>query len=188
MAYPDDPDAEITLVTISPNVVDVFGYDLGAWDRPEDQWLQMLHPGDYPRAVSATWGAVRLGTPYSIEYRVTRSDGQVVWVHDEAAIERHGDGEIWLGTFTVIQPPPSAGWTPASLGPRIVASLGRADAQTALGALEGTEPERAALIGELQRSEGTAWLADLLIDLEMDEPARHRVAGGLRMALSGGTR
>jgi hypothetical protein len=148
----------------------------------------MLHPGDYPRAVSATWGAVRLRAPYSIEYRVTRSDGEVVWVHDEAAIERHGDSEIWLGTFTVIQPPPSAGWTPASLGPRIVASLGQADAQTALGALEGTEPERAALIGELQRSDDTAWLADLLIDLERDEPARRRVAGGLRMALSGGTR
>ncbi|MEA2551814.1 MAG: hypothetical protein QOE25_1583, partial [Actinomycetota bacterium] len=80
------------------------------------------------------------------------------------------------------------GWTPASLGPRIVASLGPADAQTALGALEGTEPERAALIGELRRRDDTAWLADLLIDLERDEPARRRVAGGLRMALSGGTR
>jgi PAS domain-containing protein len=184
MAYPDDPDADITLLSISPNVVEVFGYDLGAWDRPEDQWLQMLHPGDYPRAVSATWGAVRLGTPYSVEYRVITNDGAVLWVHDEAVIERDGPVEIWRGRFTLIQPPPSGGWTSATLGPRIISILGVDGSKQLLAALEGAESDRTALVGDLSRRENAGWLADLLIDLEMDEPARLRIARGLRMALT----
>ena len=183
--FPDDADAEIKLLSISPAVVEVFGYELAAWERPADQWLQMLHPGDYARAVAASWAASRLGKPHSIEYRVTRADGVTLWILDEATIERKDADEVWRGTFTVIEQPSTSGWTPATLGPRIVSHLGPERARDLLNALEHLKAERAALISGLAGRQDTGWLADLLTDLEMDEPARLRVASGLRLALGG---
>ncbi len=183
--FPGDADAEIKLLSISSDAVAVFGYDLSGWERPEDQWLQMLHPGDYARAVSASWATSRLGRPHSVEYRVTRADGATLWILDEATIERQGSDQVWRGSFTVIERPSTSGWTPATLGPRIVSVLGLEPARDLLNALEHLEADRAALIGGLAGREDTGWLADLLTDLEMDEPARLRVAGGLRLALGG---
>jgi hypothetical protein len=42
------------------------------------------------------------------------------------------------------------------------------------------DADRAALIGRLHRREGAEWLAELLIDLEEDEPARLRLVAALR--------
>ncbi len=183
--FPERPEAQIKLLSIGPDAVAVFGYELAAWERPEDQWLQMLHPGDYARAVSASWASSRLGRPHSVEYRVTRADGATLWIRDEATVERQGLDEVWRGTFTVIEQPTTVGWTPASLGPRIVTLLGPESARDLLNALERGEAERATLIGGLTGRDDTAWLAELLTDLEQDESARLRVAGGLRLALGG---
>lgn len=183
MFFPGGADAEIELLSISPDVVAVFGYELAVWERPEDQWLQVLHPGDYARAVSASWAASRLGKPYSVEYRVTRADGATLWILDEAAIERQGQDEVWRGSFTVIEQPSASGWTPATLGPRIVSLLGPQGARDLLSALEPPEADRTPLIAALIHREDAGWLAELLTDLEQDEPARLRVAGGLRLAL-----
>jgi hypothetical protein len=184
--FPGDAAAEITLLSIGEEAVGVFGYELAAWERPQDQWHRMLHPGDYPRAVAASWATSRLGRPHSIEYRVTRSDGRTLWISDEAIVERRGaNDEVWRGTFTVIEPLPTGGWTPATLGTQIVSALGEAGARQLLNALDHSEAERAAAIAELDIGGDSAWLADLLTDLEMDEPARLRVAGGLRSALGG---
>jgi hypothetical protein len=43
--------------------------------------------------------------------------------------------------------------------------------------------DRAALIGRLHQREDAAWLAELLIDLEEDEPARLRLVAALRLIL-----
>ena len=183
--YPHLPEAEVKLLSISSEAVAVFGYELAAWERPEDQWLQVLHPGDYARAVAASWAASRLDRPHSVEYRVTRADGATLWIRDEATIERQGEDEIWRGSFTVIEQPSASGWTPATLGPRIVSLLGPEGARDLLSSFERPETDRTPLIAALIHREDAAWLAELLTDLEQDEPARLRVAGGLRLALGG---
>jgi hypothetical protein len=48
--------------------------------------------------------------------------------------------------------------------------------------LTGADADRAALIGRLHQREDAAWLAELLIDLEEDEPARLRLVAALRVA------
>jgi hypothetical protein len=45
------------------------------------------------------------------------------------------------------------------------------------------EAERAALIGRLALRADAEWLAELLIDLEEDEPARLHLVAALRQAL-----
>lgn len=68
-------------------------------------WLASLHPDD--RAlVRAQWQAsVAQGTPYQVEYRLRRFDGQYRWVLSRATPQRNASGEItmWVGGVTDIQ-------------------------------------------------------------------------------------
>jgi hypothetical protein len=63
---------------------------------------------------------------------------------------------------------------------RIVAAVGEAGARELLDVLTRPDADRAALIGRLHQREDAEWLAELLIDLEEDEPARLRLVAALR--------
>jgi hypothetical protein len=52
-----------------------------------------------------------------------------------------------------------------------------------LDVLTRSEADRAALIGRLSLRVDGEWLAELLIDLEEDEPARLHLVAALRQAL-----
>jgi hypothetical protein len=62
----------------------------------------------------------------------------------------------------------------------IVAAVGAAGAAELLDVLTRPNADRAALIGRLHQREDAEWLAELLIDLEEDEPARLRLVAALR--------
>ncbi len=49
--------------------------------------------------------------------------------------------------------------------------------------IERPEADRAALIGRLHQRADAEWLAELLIDLEEDEPARLHLVEALRQAV-----
>jgi hypothetical protein len=74
------------------------------------------------------------------------------------------------------------------IGARVVAVLGEPAARELLGALERSDPERAALIGRLNAREDARWLAELLMDLEDDvgEIARLRLVEALRREVGAG--
>jgi hypothetical protein len=63
---------------------------------------------------------------------------------------------------------------------RIVAAVGEAGAAELLDVLTRPDADRAVLIGRLHQREDAAWLAELLIDLEEDEPARLRLVAALQ--------
>jgi len=64
------------------------------------QWLPSLHPDDQARAQSMWHEAVAQGTPYQIEYRLRRADGQYRWVLMRSLPRRAADGQIlmWVGS------------------------------------------------------------------------------------------
>ncbi|MGH2635754.1 MAG: hypothetical protein ACRDHU_06390 [Actinomycetota bacterium] len=62
--------------------------------------------------------------------------------------------------------------------------MGEPAARELLDALALPEPDRAALIGRLYQRDRGRWVADLLADLELDEPIRLQVAEGLRRVLA----
>ncbi|HKV81460.1 MAG TPA: PAS domain S-box protein [Candidatus Sulfotelmatobacter sp.] len=71
---------------VSPQVATILGY------KPEDCiadsrfWWEHLNPEDRPQALREdTWEEGRL---FQIEYRMRRSDGEEIWVRDEAIIVR----------------------------------------------------------------------------------------------------
>jgi hypothetical protein len=63
---------------------------------------------------------------------------------------------------------------------RIIAAVGEAGAAELLDVLTRPDADRAALIGRLHQRVDAEWLAELLIDLEEDEPARLRLVAALR--------
>ena len=72
-------------------------------------------------------------------------------------------------------------WNPFDdLDARARASLGAPAGQELLNVLTRTETERAALISHLRLRDDTAWLAELLTDLEADEGARREIVEELR--------
>lgn len=69
------------------------------------------------------------------------------------------------------------------LGAQLLEALGPGEARDLLDALTRSEAERAKLIGRLNVRDDAAWLAELLIDIEVDEPVRLQVVDALRSVL-----
>lgn len=71
---------------------------------PAWRWAPTLHPDDEPATVAAWERAVRSGTPYEIEHRVSMADGSIRWHLSRGIPRRDPAGKIvkWYGTATDI--------------------------------------------------------------------------------------
>ena len=70
-----------------------------------NKWAGLVHPDDAERAQAAWEDAVRTQTPYSLDYRLRRADGQYRW-HAFRAHPMIGPGnafDLWIGTATDIE-------------------------------------------------------------------------------------
>jgi PAS domain S-box-containing protein len=68
-------------------------------------WVELLHPDDAERAREGWEEATRSGSPFELEYRIRRADGEYRW-HDFRALPfRNPDGSVakWVGTATDIE-------------------------------------------------------------------------------------
>ena len=69
-----------------------------------EQWLADLHPDDRARVRTQWAQAVAAGTPYQVEYRLRRHDGQYRWILSRAQPRRDAAGQtnLWVGGATDI--------------------------------------------------------------------------------------
>jgi PAS domain S-box-containing protein len=69
-----------------------------------EQWLADLHPDDRARVHTQWQQSVTAGTPYQVEYRLLRHDGQYRWILARAHPRRNAEGHInlWVGGATDI--------------------------------------------------------------------------------------
>lgn len=89
---------------VSPQYKAMFGY------TPEERladprlWTRLVHPDDLQMVLDASRVADKAGEPFSMEYRVYRRDGRLIWVSDESVLVRDasGDASFWLGIITDI--------------------------------------------------------------------------------------
>ena len=68
-------------------------------------WVNLIHPDDAERARHGWEHAIRTETPFHLEYRFRRFDGEYIW-HDFRALPiRDERGEVirWIGTATDIE-------------------------------------------------------------------------------------
>lgn len=73
---------------------------------------------------------------------------------------------------------------PERIGEQVIQAVGHGAAAELLDAITRPEADRAALIGRLSSRDDDEWLAEVLMDLETDEPAQLQMAEALRLALA----
>lgn len=73
------------VVFISPNVERVLGYSPAEVYRTgASPWLDRIHPDDGERVKGAYEALFTGGTSFDMEYRIERTDGEWLWVHNRA--------------------------------------------------------------------------------------------------------
>jgi PAS domain S-box-containing protein len=74
-------------------------------ETQDEGWLRTLHPDDRDRALNVWRESVMKGTPYEVEVRRRRADGQYRWFLSRALPLKDSDGHIvrWYGTITDIE-------------------------------------------------------------------------------------
>ena len=95
---PDDPAVSLTTY-IAPGNTDLIGYSAEEIQADPRLWRRIIHPDDRDRVEEgdATSNAGD-DEHFSMEYRMIRKDGRIVWVQDEARmIRRPGGAPYWQG-------------------------------------------------------------------------------------------
>jgi len=75
---------------VSPQIESMFGYAADEWLSTSKEWIRHIPAEDHP-IVHAAEEASSRGEPFQAEYRITRKDGQTMWVSDTAVVVRGSD-------------------------------------------------------------------------------------------------
>ncbi len=59
-----------------------------------DNWIKFIHPDDLERVLQTLGEALKIKEPFSLEYRLLRSDGVYRWMFDVASPRINGDGSF----------------------------------------------------------------------------------------------
>ncbi|MCA9285923.1 MAG: PAS domain-containing protein, partial [Phycisphaerales bacterium] len=87
------PGDEGTLVW-SKGVFRIFAMDPDRFDGRVQTFFDMVHPDDRQAVREADEVAKRDGTPYSVDHRILRSDGEIRWVHERGEVMRDETGRV----------------------------------------------------------------------------------------------
>src|SRR5258708_9984483 len=68
----------------------MFGYSSEEWLSTSTDWIRHISLEDHP-IVHAAEEASSRGEPFQAEYRITRKDGETIWVSDTAVVVRGSD-------------------------------------------------------------------------------------------------
>jgi PAS domain S-box-containing protein len=75
---------------VSPQVETMLGYSSEEWLAGSRHWIRHVPTEDLPIVVAAEERSER-GEPFQAEYRITRKDGETIWVSDSAVVVRGSD-------------------------------------------------------------------------------------------------
>jgi diguanylate cyclase (GGDEF)-like protein/PAS domain S-box-containing protein len=97
--YIDGAAAGTPMLDVSPRIHDLLGITPAEWIERHDQWEERVHPDDRDHVVRACERSIETGDPFRVEYRGLHSNGDVVWIREEAVLIRDADGapRYWLG-------------------------------------------------------------------------------------------
>lgn len=78
-------------VVCTDQVYDLFGIDKDRSPLSIDSTLALLHPDDREIVRKNLHEAIRNRTPYSIDHRVLRNDGEIIWLHAQGELSCDSD-------------------------------------------------------------------------------------------------
>ena len=102
VAYVYEPGVNGRCLYISPSIERVLGYSQEEWIMDGSLWDRLLHPEDADRVISNEAECARSGEALVQEYRISRSDGRVIWIRDEMTVVRGADRQadpLFFGVF-----------------------------------------------------------------------------------------
>ena len=82
----DQIDDAGTPIYISPQIQTLTGYTQAEWTANADVWLSVVHPDDRARALEAVQRLSAAAEPLSMDYRMFKRSGELIWVHDETRV------------------------------------------------------------------------------------------------------
>jgi PAS domain S-box-containing protein len=92
----EDSPPRLSVQYVSPQAAELVRYPIDRWLGEPEVWFEMVHPDDRERLTGATEHNWRSGEPWSIRYRMIRSDGSVIWLLDTGRmLERDPLGRPW---------------------------------------------------------------------------------------------
>ena len=77
------PDAQNSVLYISPQIENTLGFNPEEFLRQPDLWTQQIHPEDRESVVAICRVAYEQGKPFEIDYRMLNRQGHRVFIHDE---------------------------------------------------------------------------------------------------------
>src|SRR5689334_15186077 len=89
---------------VSPQIEQILGYTPAEWCADPDLWLDRLHPDDREWVLDGEAGMAAVEPDgAAFEYRLLHRDGHVVWIRDDAVLNRTDQGELrWHGVLSDI--------------------------------------------------------------------------------------
>ena len=91
-----DGDPRLDITYLSPQAADLVHFPVEHWVEDPMVWFEMIHPDDRERVAENSRHNWRTDDPWSIRYRMIRSDGEVIWLLDTGGmVERDAEGRPW---------------------------------------------------------------------------------------------
>ncbi|MCX8063235.1 MAG: PAS domain S-box protein, partial [Anaerolineales bacterium] len=106
VVYVDRNDSLSSNLYTSPQVFSLIGYRSEEFLNDPELWVKILHPEDRAAVIAEHERTNRTGEPFRLDYRLLTKDGRVIWVRDEAVLERDekGNPAYWRGIWMDITP------------------------------------------------------------------------------------
>ena len=82
--YERAPDTSVAPDFLDSEVEHITGWDLSQWERPLEQWLELVEEPHRDRVRTTIEAAFAARAPYRVEYRLADQSGGVRWLRDEA--------------------------------------------------------------------------------------------------------
>src|SRR6185503_16139001 len=96
-------DATSGLVRWSEGVERLFGLEAGAFHGTYRSYIELIHPDDRARVVTAIERAVAGKIDYRVEHRVLWPDGSTHWLEGKGSVHRDSAGKALTMTGTVVE-------------------------------------------------------------------------------------
>ena len=78
----------------SDGIYRLFGLDPAGFSPSYEAFLERVHPDDRPAVEAAVGQALASGSPYALDHRIVRPDGEIRVVHESAEVMRDAQGGV----------------------------------------------------------------------------------------------
>jgi diguanylate cyclase (GGDEF)-like protein/PAS domain S-box-containing protein len=91
-------DGQYFVVYTSPQIERILGYTPEEWIADPTAWYDWVHPEDRAAVIEENKRCETTAEAYSMQYRMLRKDGRIVWVEDSwVVVDEHDDRRVFQG-------------------------------------------------------------------------------------------